>query len=133
MQPHLPPTRIQQAARAEVFIDDHAHALEIVTVLAAASVPPAARKALQRAAAFLGPHMDEEEAVDGVFQWINALEPGLAVELERLRTEHREIRSLLALARTAPESDLVGLAQDLAERLEAHEAAERTALERAMH
>jgi len=132
MQPRLPPDRILQAARADAFIEDHAQALQIVELLKTAATPPAAHEAARRAAGFLGPHIEEEEAVDGVFHWIRALEPGLSDELERLSAEHLEIHQLLAQAVAASPSQVVGLARALATRLELHEAAERAALDRAV-
>ena len=132
MQARPPPTRILQATGANGFIEDHEQALEILGQLRTAAEAPAALDALQRAAFFLEPHMSEEEAADGVFHWLLALEPGLAAEVDRLVEEHAEIREAMSAALDAPDDEVVALAQAFANLLEAHEAAERAALDRAV-
>lgn len=131
MQPRPPPDRIRQAAVEGAFIEDHAKALEIVASLRAALTGKAAIAAGQHAAAFLEAHMLEEEAPDGVFDWLGALEPQLAPELHVLSGEHVEIRAALDALTGATEGDALGLAYELAVRLADHEAAERRALDRA--
>lgn len=132
MQPRTPPTRIQEAASAQGYVEDHARALAIVDRLRAARDPAAAREATRHAAAFLEPHMAEEEAPDGVFPWVCALEPGLSADVGRLMYEHDEIRDALRGIAEAEDADVLSRVASLADRLEAHEAAERVALERAV-
>lgn len=133
MQPHQPPDRIRQAVAATGFIEDHAQALGIVKALNEATTGDDALAAARHAGAFLSAHMAEEEANDGVFSWLVALDPSLADEVGRLVAQHDELREALAALHAAPEATAVGLAKQLADLLEEHEAAERTALDRAVH
>jgi hypothetical protein len=132
MHARTPPPRFLSATQADGFVDDHKRAIAVVGSLRTATDPGTVRAALEDAAAFIEPHMAEEEEADGVFQWLRALEPSLTDEVNRLRAEHDEIRSLLANALQASDSDLAAHAAALATRLEAHEAAERAALQTAM-
>lgn len=132
MHARTPPRRIQDATRGDGFVEDHAQVLAIVTALRGAPTPAAAREEMRRAAAMLEPHMAEEEAADGVFAWLAALDPGLQAELARLVAEHDEIREAVLDAMGAAEARIVGAVHALADRLEAHEAAERVALDRAV-
>lgn len=132
MQARVPPTRVLQAARHEAFIEDHDHALKVVIALSSVTTPDTARAAIAHAATFLAPHMAEEEAVDGVFHWIMALEPGLDAEMKRLTDEHQELRQEMAEAQGAVGAEAVDMAHALARHLELHEAAERAALLRAV-
>jgi hypothetical protein len=123
---------VLQAARHDVFIEDHDHALKIVIALSAVTTTDQAIAAIGHASTFLAPHMAEEEAVDGVFHWIMALEPGLDAEMRRLPEEHEEIRQEVAAALSAEGADAIASAHALARHLELHEAAERAALQRAL-
>lgn len=133
MQPHTPPDRIRQAIAATGYIEDHAHALEVVEALNQAKTPDEALSAGRRAAAFLAAHMAEEEASDGVFHWFVALNGALADDVDRLMTQHGEIRTATNALVCAGEGEALALARQLADLLEEHEAAERTALDRALH
>lgn len=132
MQPRPPPERIRQAVAADGFIDDHRNALAVVAELRAATTPAAALASARRASAFLEAHMAEEEAPDGVFMWLGALEPALNDELDRLVAQHGDVREALVKALGASEADATAAAVALADLLDEHEAAERRALERAV-
>jgi hypothetical protein len=133
MQPHTPPDRIRQAIAATGYIEDHAQALAVVQALNEAGDAAAALAAGRHAAAFLAAHMAEEEASDGVFHWIVALDGGLAEEVDRLVAQPAEVRAATHALVLAPEAEAVSRARQLADLLEEHEAAERAALDRAVH
>jgi len=132
MQPHSPPDRIRQAVAATGYIEDHALALAIVKQLNDAPTAYDAVEAGRKALAFLTVHMAEEEANDGVFHWLVALNSSLEEEVARLVVQHREVREALKALTGAHEGNALELARQLAELLEEHEAAERAALDRAL-
>jgi hypothetical protein len=132
MQARTPALRFLSDNQADAFVEDHLQAVAVVEALNSAIDADAARKALVGAAAFLVPHMAEEEALDGVFHWLTALAPRLCDEIELLRAEHLAIRAALHAAVAATDADVAELAHALARRLESHETAERAAIEAAI-
>ena len=100
MHARTPPRRIQEATRGDGYVEDHAQVSAIVTALRGAPTPAAAREEMRCAAAMLEPHMAEEEAADGVFAWLAALDP------KQLQAGSSEIRNWLIAVEAVKELDL---------------------------
>lgn len=106
--------------------EDHRRARAAVEALRAAGDIGSARALARETGVMLEEHMAEEE--QGVFHWIIERDPKLGPELERRVEEHEELRKLLAAILLASDEEVRVLTLDLADRLEAHEAAETSAL-----
>lgn len=88
-----PPARILDAAANDGVTSDHARILAVVERLRTAPDGPSSASICKELSAILTVHMAEEEAVDGVFVWLCALQPQVQDAVAGLISDHGLIRT----------------------------------------
>lgn len=132
---HTPPRRIVAPEDRAAFGRQHREAAHLSAQLRGATSLREAVLALQAARSELPGHLREEEARDGLFDWLAALAPWRGPDIEELRRQHVELLidldeawdDLADVDEARTESVLAGL-RELADRIDAHEVLEMSVL-----
>lgn len=125
-----PPDRILDAAAHEGMANDHARILGLLDRMTAAPDEPSAAVVAKELAQVLEVHMAEEEDVDGVFDWLCALQPSVKDVIAALIEDHVVVRTEAAKLLATPSTDpaFAGLVRAFADRIKDHERREAEVL-----